>query len=97
MPVWHASIALATLQPNGLPVPMGKSERERATLLGQVLLAGPVGDGQLRIDESRRVVHVRRALSESELALLPAGWLEIAACDMAGEGGHLDEMAGRKR
>lgn len=62
--------------------------------LGRKLLEG-VGQEPTRVDASERVVHVRRAITDAEALQLPPGWLEIAAVDMAGTGGHLDELAKR--
>jgi len=72
---------------------MSWSARRTATQLGERLLAG-VGDGAAaRIDRSKRVIHVRRALTSAEVLLLPPGWDKLEAIDRAGTAGFLDSLA----
>lgn len=67
---------------------MNKRERKVARGLGELLLHG-VGELRLtRVDvTSQRITHVRRPLVASELPLLPPGWLDQPAIDLAGGSG----------
>lgn len=68
-----------------MPGPLTSKDVKLARRIGEELLAG-VGEAKCtRIDlTSSRVVHVRRPLLPSEEPLLPAGWLDSPAIDLAG-------------
>lgn len=51
--------------------------------IGEELLFG-VGRGPARIDANRHIVHVRKPLTDEEIALLPRWFLESPAIDLAG-------------
>jgi hypothetical protein len=62
---------------------MSPAQVQRLIDEGMRLLDG-VGMGQTFIKRGGNCVHVRRQLSEGELALLSAEWLAIPPVDMAG-------------
>lgn len=83
MPVWHASIAL--LRNGKLPKAVAAWtawEKAQAWNLAASLLNG-VGTGQNYSKDGGIAVHLRRRLSEAELALLSQEWLAIPAVDEA--------------
>lgn len=51
--------------------------------LGYELLVG-VGRSLTRVDAARQVVHVRRPLTDEEIAELDPAWLALPAIDLAG-------------
>ncbi len=86
-PVWHASIASTLDGGGGVPARLSRNERRIARALGEWLLAG-VGCAPDRVDiTSSRVVHVRRSLSDAEIAGLDPEWLAIEPWDTAGSSG----------
>ena len=89
-------MAYATKDDHGLPVPMTKKLQDVAVKLGDRLLRD-VGIEPTRVDRSQRVVHVRRSLSNAEVAKLPAAWRAIEPVDLGGNSGFLDEIARRLR
>lgn len=79
-----------------MPTRLRRWERKTAAELGGLVLAG-VGLAPDRVDvTSSRVVHVRRSLTDAEIAGLDPAWLAIEATDRAGGTGPgiLSEWAG---
>jgi hypothetical protein len=80
--VWHASIAL--LDKKGRPIQVKHVVNKKAgRSIGEGLLFG-VGTGETYYKEGEIAIHVRRSLSEEEIAGLDPVWLAIPAVDMAG-------------
>ncbi len=85
--MWHASVAVLDEGMN----PRILSSVRRLDLAKRVargLLHGVGGAVPDRLDVGDVVVHLRRPLSEREIASLDPGWLAIPAVDLAGEGGR---------
>jgi len=81
--VWHASIALYGSDETPLDARAVDRKRRRLALaLAHRLLDG-VGVSPSREQVKAFAFHVRRALSPSEIARLPPGWLELPAIDGA--------------
>lgn len=79
--MWHVSMAVLTISDI---VPMRRvRHKDRLLKIGRDLLAG-VGTGETFEKQTDTAIHVRRRLSESELAGLSPEWLAIPAVDMAG-------------
>jgi hypothetical protein len=86
--VWHASVASLDLY-RGRPTPVAgwsldvirKARRRLADLLGGV------GDGGDYWTPGEWAYHLRRRLSDAEIARIPAAWLALPAID----GGSPDE------
>lgn len=82
MPVWHASLAL--LDPRrGIPVPVSQwtvKDLSRARSKLGALLSG-VGSGPDHWKGGRAAYHLRRRLSDAEIARLSPAWLALPAID----------------
>lgn len=87
MPVWHASVSVYSKRGDLIPVDeLSPLDKARAQALALRLLDG-VGELSMEIrDRQERAHHVRRRLTEAEIAALPAAWCAIAATDEGGEG-----------
>lgn len=84
--MWHASVAV--VDPSGVLVPtyeLTPKQRRRAQEFSIELLSG-VGELPDRRDRFPVAYHLRRRLSDRELAQLDPGWCAIPAEDLAGEG-----------
>jgi hypothetical protein len=82
VPVWHASLALLDMK-RRRPTPLASwDHRRKAKARGRALalLAG-VGTGPDHWKEGEGALHLRRRLSEAELARLDPGWLALPAID----------------
>ena len=80
--MWHASIAL--LNQSLRPVLWRSvTNKQFAYAIGRKLLDG-VGTGETYMKAGERVFHIRRALSDEEIAGLDPAWLAIPAIDIAG-------------
>lgn len=81
--MWHASIVVLR---RGRPVPythLSLGQRRLARSVARSLLSG-VGVEPSREDVRTNGFHLRRALSESEIAALDPAWVAIPAVDMGG-------------
>lgn len=77
LPVWHVSLS----RPRFTPVASwSASERQLIEQVGGALLRDR-GEGRWFWTEGTRVLHLRRALTEAERAMLPPGWMDIPAID----------------
>jgi hypothetical protein len=84
VPVWHASIAL--LSKKGSPIPVsewGREQQRKAASKLRNLLAG-VGAGEDHWGSLDVSCHLRRRLSDRELARIDPAWMAIPAVDLSG-------------
>lgn len=83
--MWHASIAVHDASGQ---VPWSRCGlKARSIVRGTVLdLLSGVGTGDTRRDRSDVVLHARRRLSDSEVALLSPSWCAIQPSAIAGDG-----------
>lgn len=84
MPVWHASISLQDLR-RRRPVPVADWDArawEKARTKLRTLLAG-VGTGEDVRERGDVALHLKRRLSDGELARLDPAWLANPAVDGA--------------
>lgn len=85
MPVWHASIAIQTLDGPLAFARWGLKARTIGKRTVIDLLSG-VGTGETKRCRSDVVLHARRRLSAGELAAQTPEWCAIQAVDSAGGG-----------
>jgi hypothetical protein len=80
--VWHVSVCERNRKMEPIPTRLVLMKKA-PTALGRELLAG-VGTGETFMHRRELAFHIRRSLSEEEIATLSPEWLAIPAVDMAG-------------
>ena len=87
MPVWHASVAVLDHNHRPLPTDQLKPKQvRRAKALALELLEGVGALGHDKRERFPTAFHVRRKLTDIELARLPREWCAIEPEDLGGEG-----------
>ena len=80
--MWHASIAILDAFGYSIDTYRWPSDyRVRAQRIATELLEG-VGQEPTRIDDGHIVIHVRRSITDAEIAGMDPAWLAIPAVDM---------------
>lgn len=87
--MWHVSVSWRG-RPADAPLPLqrwNRQQRDLARKRARALL-GDVGMKPERLDRGGQVAHLRKALTDAEIARLPPEFLACPAVDVAGGDGR---------
>lgn len=85
MPVWHVSVARQTASgPRRFETLKRKHVREGVEIAKELLRGVGKAPTVFTTEPPGDCIHVQKPLTEEEIALLPAGWMEIPAVDERG-------------